>query len=61
MSEFSISEFHWNPKRFHANERDIVEAVEALNALTTEQVKAVRLYGRSCYEDGYDEGNDPTY
>ena len=61
--------FHWCPRRFIEvdytadqttqdvkAEQEVDQAVQLLNRLTPAQQKAVELYGRSRYEEGYDEG-----
>jgi hypothetical protein len=37
-------------------EERVKKAVTILSTLTKEQLEAVKLYGRSCFEDGYSSG-----
>lgn len=56
--KITIGDFYWNYKRYQATEQSVKDAVEILNQLTPEQIEAVRMYGQSCREDGYDAGRD---
>lgn len=59
---FYRTSFHWNPKRLYdSSEEDIEKAVTILNTLTPEQIKAVELFGKSRYEEGYDDGDSERY
>lgn len=54
------SDFHWNLKRIgfgrDVTKADIEDIIKVLNTLTPEQEKAVRFFGYSRYEEGYDSG-----
>lgn len=54
--KFYRSIFHWNPKRIWSSEEELTWAAEILNQLSPEQIKAVELYGKSRYEEGFDYG-----
>lgn len=55
---FLVTDLYWNPRRIQSTPAEIEAAVACLNTLSVEQEKAVRVYGRSCKEEGYDEGYD---
>lgn len=50
--------FHWNEKRLGVTQEELEKIKEILDTLTEEQVKAVEIYGRSQYEEGFDAGAD---
>ena len=43
--------------RFGSNDDEVDRVVKILNELTPEQQEAVRIYGRSQHEDGYDSAD----
>ena len=55
--KFNNGDFHWKYSRYQTNEQAVKDAIVILNKLTDEQIEAVRLYGHSCQEEGYDCGN----
>ncbi len=55
---FTPSEFHYNPCRYGCEAKDLPRLCEILNTLTPEQEKAVRAFGDSRREDGFDDGYD---
>jgi hypothetical protein len=59
---FHRGDFHWQPSRFLASkkntEKQIENVLQILNDLTPAQEEAVRLFGKSCFEDGIEAGVD---
>jgi len=58
MDKFYTSDFHWsfNEDKVQPSFKNLQEVVDCLNTLTDLQREAVRIYGKSCNDDGYDTG-----
>jgi len=52
-----ISCFEYDKLKNADGEAKVIRACEILNTLTPEQIEAVELYGRSCYEDGSEDNS----
>ncbi|NBP03756.1 MAG: hypothetical protein EBU90_27385 [Proteobacteria bacterium] len=54
---FTIDEIHWRDQI----KPEYKQAILVLNTLSEEQIQAVKLFGLSRYDDGYDDGFSGDY